>query len=161
MVGGPLKALKGITVELLVNVLARSTLGLLSAIVLSFLAWRVIGVSFDRPELSLGWFFLMQALLVGGAAAVPTALAWWNTQSSRRIQLLSVVLILGTAVVGAWLVNEIRGVDTQYALFRGVLRVPVFSRNYMFVSMMLGAVFGGNAVAAALYLYRALRHRES
>ena len=161
MVGGPLKALKGITVELLVNVLARSTLGLLSAIVLSFLAWRVIGVSFDRPELSLGWFFLMQALLVGGAAAVPTALAWWNTQSSRRIQLLSVVLILGTAVVGAWLVNEIRGVDTQYALFRGVLRVPVFSRNYMFVSMMLGAVFGGNAVAAALYFYRALRYRES
>ena len=161
MVGGPLKALKGITVELLVNVLARSTLGLLSAIVLSFLAWRVIGVSFDRPDLSLGWFFLMQALIVGGAAAVPTALAWWNTQSSRRIQLLSVVIILGTAVVGAWLVNEIRGVDTQYALFRGVLRVPVFSRNYMFVSMMLGAAFGGNAVAAALYLYRALRHRES
>lgn len=141
--------------------MARSALGLLSAAVLSFLMWRMVGVSFDRPELSIGWFFLMQALIVGVAAAVPTALAWWNTQSSRRIQLVSVVLILGTAVAGAWLVNEIRGVETTYALFRGAQRVPVFSRNYMFVSMMLGAVLGGNAVAAALYLYRSLRHRES
>lgn len=161
MVGGPLKAIKGITIELLVNILARSALGLLSALVLSFLVWRMIGVSFDRPELSIGWFFLLQASIVGGAAAVPTAFAWWNTQSSRRIQLMSVALILVTAIASAWLVNEIRGVDTEYALFRGVLRVPVFSRNFMFVSMMFGGVFGGNAVAAALYLYRALRHRES
>jgi len=149
------------TTELLVNVLARSALGILSAIVLSFLVWRLIGVSFDRPELSICWFFLLQASIVGTAAAVPSAFAWWNTQSSRRIQLMSVALILVTAVASAWLVNEIRGVDTQYALFRGVLRVPVFSRNYMFASMMFGAVFGGNAAAAALYLYRALRHRES
>ncbi len=149
------------TFELLVNVLARGALGLLSAIVLSFLIWRLIGVSFDRPDWSLVWFFLLQALIVGGAAAVPTAFAWWNTQSSRRIHLLFFVLILGTAVVGAWLVNEIRGVETHYALFRGVQRVPVFSRNHMFVSMMFGAVLGGNAVAAALYLYRVLRYRES
>ncbi len=149
------------TIELLVNLLARGALGLLSAIVLSFLIWRVTGVSFDRPDLNLGWFFLMQASIIGGAAAIPTALAWWNTQSSRRIQLVFVVLILATAVASAWLVNEIRGLETQYALFRGVLRVPVFSRNHMFVSMMFGAVLGGNAVAAALYLYRALRHREN
>ena len=149
------------TTELLVNVLARGAIGLLSAIVLSFFIWRLTGVSFDRPELGLGWFFLMQASIVGAAAAVPTAFAWWNTQSSRRIQLVFVVLILGTAVASAWLVNEIRGVETEYALFRGALRVPVFSRNYMFVSMMFGAAFGGNAVAAAFYIYRALRHRES
>lgn len=73
------------TTELLVNLLARGALGLLSAIVLSFFIWRLTGVSFDRPDLNLGWFFLMQALIIGGAAAVPTALAWWNTQSSRRI----------------------------------------------------------------------------
>ena len=148
------------TTELLVNLVARGALGLLSAMVLSFLIWRLTGVSFDRPDLSLGWFFLMQAWIVGGAAAVPTVLAWWNTQSSRRIQLVSVVLILGTAVASAWLVNEIRGVDTHYALFRGVLRVEVFSRNYMFVGMMFGAVLIGNAMAATLFVYRAMRYRE-
>ena len=147
--------------ELLVNVVARGALGLLSAIVLSFFIWRLAGVSFERPDLGLGWFFLLQASIVGVAAAVPTVLAWWNTQSSRKTQLVFVVLIFVTAVAGAWLVNEIRGVETRYALFRGVERVPVFSRNYMFVSMMYGAVLGGNAVAAATYLYRALRYRES
>ena len=149
------------TIELLVNVLARSAMGLLSAMVLSFLIWRLTGASFNQADLNLGWFFLMQAWIVGGAAAVPTAFAWWNTQTSRRIQLMSVVLILGTAVASAWLINEIRGVETNYALFGGVRRVQVFSRNYMFVGMMSGAVLGGNAVAAALYLYRVLRHRES
>ncbi|MDA0770957.1 MAG: hypothetical protein O2821_12155 [Chloroflexi bacterium] len=147
--------------ELLVNLLARAALGIFSAIVLSFLTWRLAEASFDVRTLSLGWFFLVQAALVGVAAAVPTALAWWNTQSSRRIQLLLVVVTLGTAVVSAWLVNEIRGVETYYALFGGVRRVPVFSLSHMFVGMMFGAALGGNAVAAALYVYRVLRHRES
>ena len=149
------------TFELLVNVLARGALGLLSAMVLSFLLWRAAWVSYDMAELSLGWFFLVQAMIVGGAAAVPMAFAWWNTQSARRTQLLIVVITLMTAVAAAWVVNEIRGVETHYALFRGVQRVPVFSRTHMFVGMMFGAVLGGNAVAAALYIYRALRHRES
>ncbi len=149
------------TIELLVNVLTRGTLGLFSAIILGFVIWWLTWVSFSTSDLSLGLFFLVQASIVGGAAAVPTVFAWWNTQSSRRIQLVFVVIILVTAVVGAWLVNEIRGVETHYALFRGVQRVPVFSRDHMFVSMMFGAVLGGNAVAAALYVYRVLRYRES
>lgn len=150
-----------ISFELLVNVVARSALGLLSAIVFGFFMWRLTGVSLNKLDLSLGWFFLVHASIVGVAAAIPTVFAWWNTQSSRRIQLMFVVLIIGTAVVSAWLVNEIRGIETNYALFRGVQRVPVFSRNHMFSSMIVGAVLGGNAVALALYLYRAMRHRES
>ena len=149
------------TFELLVNVLARGALGLLSATVLSFLIWRTAWVTYDMADLALGWFFLVQALIVGGAAAIPMAFAWWNTQSSRRIHLVVIVLTIGAAVATAWVVNEIRGVETHYALFRGVQRVPVFSRTHMFVGMMFGAVLGGNAVAAALYIYRALRHRES
>ncbi|MCI0440719.1 MAG: hypothetical protein L0177_16560 [Chloroflexi bacterium] len=148
------------TIELLVNALARGALGLISAIVLSFFIWWLTWVSFNTSDLSLALFFLVQASIVGGAAAVPTVFAWWNTQSSRRIHLALVVLTFGTAVASAWLVNEIRGVETRYALFRGVLSVPVFSLSHMLVSMILGAALGANAVAAALYLYRALRHRE-
>lgn len=149
------------TIELLVNALARAAVGLLTAIVISFLFWRLTEVSFDTSDLSVGWEFLVQATIVGGAATVPTAFAWWNTQSPRRIQLVSVVLILATAVAGAWLVNEIRGLETHYALFQGVKRLQVFSRTHMFVSMVFPAVLGGNAVAAAFYIYRAMRHRES
>ncbi|MCH8186897.1 MAG: hypothetical protein IH862_12430 [Chloroflexi bacterium] len=87
-------------------------------------------------------------------------MAWWNAQSSGRVHGLFVVLTLGTAVLSAWLVNEIRGVETHKALLQGVLRVPVFSLSHMLTGMMSGAVLGGNAVAAAFYLYRALRHRE-
>lgn len=75
--------------------------------------------------------------------------------------MVSVAVILIAAVAGAWLVNEIRGVETYYALIRGVRRVPVYSLTHMFVGMMLGAVFVGNAVGAALYLYRVIRHREA
>ena len=148
------------TIELLVNVLTRGTLGLFSAIILGFVIWWLTWVSFSTSNLSLGLFFLVQASIVGGAAAVPTVFAWWNTQSPRRILLVLAVLTFGIAVASAWLVNEIRGVETHSALFRGVLRVPVFSLSHMLVSMIFGAALGGNAVAAALYLYRVLRHRE-
>ena len=149
-----------VSLELLVNISARGAFGLFSATVLSFGFWWLTRVSFSTSDLGLTWFFLVQASIVGGAAAVGTVFAWWNTQSSGRVRWLSVVLTLGTAVVGAWLVNEIRGVETYNALFRGVLRVPVISISHMLASMIFGAVLSANAVAAAFYLYRALRHRE-
>ena len=149
-----------VSFELLLNVLARSVFGLFSAAVLSFAFWWLTWVSFSTSDLGLPLFFLVQASLVGGAAAVGTVLPWWNTQSSGRVRWLSFVLVLGTAVAGAWLVNEIRGVETHSALFRGVLRVRVFSLSHMLASMISGAVLSANAVAAAFYLYRALRHRE-
>jgi hypothetical protein len=149
-----------VSLELLVNVLARVALGLFLATVLSFTFWWLTWVSLNTSNLGLNSFFWVQASIVGAAAAVGTVPAWWNTQSSGRVHWLFVVLTLGTAMASAWLVNEIRGVETHKALFRGVLRVPVFSLSHMLASMMLGAVLGGNAVAGAFYLYRALRHRE-
>jgi hypothetical protein len=149
-----------ITIELLVNVLARGALGLFSAIVFSFFIWWLSWVSFNTSNLTLGLFFVVQASIVGSAVTIPTAFAWWNTQSPRGIHLAFVVVTFGAAVASAWLVNEIRGIDTRYALFEGVLSVPVFSISHMLVSMILGAALGGNAAAAALYLYRALRQRE-
>ncbi len=149
-----------VSLELLVNVLARGAFGLFSAAILSFVIWWLTWLSFSTSSLGLSSFFLVQASIVGGSAAVGTVLAWWNTQSSGRVRVLSFVLTLGTAVMGAWLVNEIRGVETRNALFQGVLRVPVFSLSHMLTSMISGAVLGGNAMAAAFYLYRALRHRE-
>jgi hypothetical protein len=145
---------------LLITFLARGVLGLLSALALTFLIWRASEVTVDTSGLSVGLEFFLQALIVGVAAAVPTAFAWWNTQCTRRIQFVFVVYILIAAVASAWVVNEIRGVETHYALFAGVTRLQVFSRTHMFIGMMSGAVLGGNAMAAALYLYRAIKYRE-
>ena len=150
-----------LSLELLVNVSARSVFGLFSATVFSFGFWWLTWVSFNTSNLGHDLaFFLVQASIVGGAAAVVTVLVWWNTESSGRVRWLAFVLTLGTAVVGAWLVNEIRGVETHNALFQGVLRVPVFSLSHMLSGMIFGAVLSANAMAAAFYLYRALRHRE-
>lgn len=149
------------TFELLVNVLARGSLGFFAALVISFFMWRLTELTLNTSDLSLGLRFLMWASILGGAAAVPTVFAWWNTQSPRRVQLVFIGLTLGTALASAWLVNEIRGVETQYALFRGVQRLQVLSVSHMFVSMFFGAALGGNAAAAAFYIYRVLRHRES
>ena len=149
-----------VNIELLVNVSARAVFGLFFATVLSFIFWRLTWVSLNTSDLGLTWFFLVQASIVGVSAAIGIGFAWWNTQSSGRTRWLAVVLTLGAAVAGAWLFNEIRGVDTHYALVRGVLRVQVFSISHMLASMMSGAVFIGSAMAAAFYLYRALRYRE-
>lgn len=149
-----------VSLELLINVLARGALGLFSAAALSFGFWWLTWFSFNTSDFGLTSFFLMQASIMGAAAAVPTVFVWWNTQSSGRVHWLFFIIILGTAVVGAWLVNEIRGIETHNALVGGVLRVPVLSLSHMQTSMLAGAVFGGNAAAAVFYLYRVLRHRE-
>ena len=149
-----------VSVELLVNVLARGLLGLFLATILGFGSWSLIRDSIQTPNSDSASFFLVHAAMMGGPAALGAAVAWWNTQSSGRAHWLTVFLTMGITVASTWLVIEIWEVDTYYALFRGVLRVPVISTRDMLTKMMTAAVLSGNAVAAALYLYRALRHRE-
>ena len=150
-------------VELLINIAARSAVGILSAIVLSLIVWwgTRIFLRLNPGDLGLGMYFLTQAAIIGGAATVAVVLSWWNTQSSRRVQWLSTALTLGATVFSAWLFNEIRGIETHYALARGVLRVEVFSVSHMVSSLLIGAVLGGNIFAATLYLYRVVRHNEA
>ena len=91
-----------VNLELLINVSARGVFGLASAAALSFGVWWLTWVSFSTSGLGRDLaFFLVQASIVGGTAAVATALAWWNTQSSSRVHWLSFALILATAVVSA------------------------------------------------------------
>lgn len=149
-----------LNIEILVSVLARGVFGVFFAAMFSFIFWRLTSALVDIYNLGTTLYFLAQASIVGVPAAVGIAMAWWNTQSSGRVLWLAVVLTLGTAVAGAWLVNEIRGVETHYALAQGVVRVQVLSVGHMLSSMMAGAVFIGNAIAATFYVYRALRHRE-
>lgn len=148
------------SVELLVNLLARATLGVFLATAASFGVWWFSWVSSNTSDLDMGLFFLVQASIIGGSAAAVTSLAWWSTQSSPRVRWLSGIATVIVAVFGAWLCNEIRGIDTHYGLFAGVFRVPVFSLSHMLSSMMLGAVVAGNATAAVFYTFRAVRHRE-
>ena len=149
-------------VELLINIAARSAIGILSAIVFSLIVWwgTRIFLRLNPGDLGLGRYFLTQAAIIGGAATVAVVLSWWNTQTSRRVHWLSTALTLAATVFSAWLFNEIRGIETHYALARGVLRVEVFSISHMVSSLLLGAVLGGNIFAATLYLYRFVRHNE-
>ena len=148
-------------VELLINIAARSAAGILSATVFSLVVWwgTRIFLRLNPADLGLGMYFLTQATIIGGAATVVVVVSW-NTQSSRRVHWLSTALTLGATVFSAWLFNEIRGIETHYALSGGVLRVEVFSIRHMVSSLLIGAVVGGNIFAATLYLYRAVRHNE-
>ena len=149
-----------INIELLINISARAAIGLCVSAAASLGFWWLMWTSYRVSSENLPIFFLVQALIIGGPAALGSIIAWWNTQSSRKINWLFIALVIATAVVSGWLWNEIRGVKTYYALFGGVLRVEVFSLRHMIVGMIIGAVVGGNAMGAVFYLYRALRHRE-
>ena len=146
--------------ELLIIVTARGFLGLFLAAILGFGSWSVIRDSIQTPNSDSALFFLAQAAMAGGGAGMGAAVAWWNTQSSRRVHWLSALLTVAAAVVVTWLVLEIWGVYTYHALFGGVYRVPVISTSDMLTKMVTAAVLSANAAAAALYMYRALRHRE-
>ena len=98
---------------------------------------------------------------MGVPAGIAVIFAWWNTQSPQRIQVMFIVLALFASVICAWSANELRGVETHYALVNGVLRVPVFSIRHMLASMLFGAVMGGNFVAGAFFLCRSLKYREN
>ena len=149
-----------VSTELLIIMLARGALGLFLSAILGFGSWSLIRIFIPTPNSDSASFFLVHAAMIGGPAAVGAALAWWNTQSSGRVHWLTVFLTMGITVVSTWLIIEIWEVDTYYALFGGVHRLPVISTRDMLTRLMTGAVLSGNAAAAAFYLYRALRHRE-
>ncbi|MDP6513011.1 MAG: hypothetical protein QF878_07485 [SAR202 cluster bacterium] len=151
-----------IDVEILIIVVVRGTTGLLSSTVISLMFWwgtRAF-LKLNASDLGQDVYFLTQAVIFGASATLVIALSWWNTQSPPRLQWLFAVLTLGITILSAWLFNEIRGIETHYALVGGVLRVEVFSIRHMVSSMMMGAVIGGNIFAASLYLYRVTRYNE-
>ncbi|SVA27341.1 uncharacterized protein METZ01_LOCUS80195 [marine metagenome] len=150
-----------INLELLVTVFARAVFGLFAAIALSTVIWSFFWVSFSPSPEELASFFLLQTLVVGIPAGLAVIFAWWNTQSPQRIQVMFIALALFASVISAWGTNELRGVETHYALANGVLRVPVFSVRHMLASMLFGAVLGGNLVAGVFFLYRSLKYREN
>ena len=147
--------------ELLVTVITRGLFGFFAATALSTVIWSLFWVSFRPSSEELAPFFLLQTLIVGVPAGIAVIFAWWNTQSPQRIQVMFIVLALFASVICAWSANELRGVETHYALVNGVLRVPVFSIRHMLASMLFGAVMGGNFVAGAFFLCRSLKYREN
>ena len=95
-----------INMELLVTVIARGVFGLFAAIVLSTVIWSLFWVSFRPSSEELASFFLLQTLIVGIPAGLAVIFAWWNTQSSQRIQVMFIALALFASVIGAWGTNE-------------------------------------------------------
>lgn len=146
--------------DLLLAILVRGIAGIFLGILLGYGLWVVAWLFFQSMTLGTAGFLLTQALVVGTSAGLGVVAAWWNMESPRNVQLLAVILTLGTATLTTWLAIEILGVETYAALFGASRRMPVMSIGDMLGKMIFFAVLSGNLAAAGFFLYRALRYRE-
>ena len=146
--------------ELLVSAIARLLAAVFFSVVLIVLTWAFVKVFLQPSASDPTMYFLKHALLVGGAASVGIIPAWWNTATPLVTNFKMALTVVIVSMLSSWVLNEIRGVETHYALFGGVHRVEVFSVRYMLEGMMAGAVIGGNLTGLGFYSYRGLIYRE-
>tara|TARA_B100000749_G_scaffold170916_1_gene131646 strand:+ start:173 stop:628 length:456 start_codon:yes stop_codon:yes gene_type:complete len=146
--------------ELLVSAIARLLAGVFFSTVIVVLSWAFVKVFLQPSASDTTIYFLKHALLVGSAASVGIIPAWWNTATPLKTNVIMALTVLVIAMLSSWVLNELRGVETYYALAGGVHRVEVFSVRYMLEGMMTGAVIGGNLGGLCFYSYRGLIYRE-
>ena len=86
--------------------------------------------------------------LVGMAlgAGIGASIAWWDTEARRRYLFGAVMVVIGIAVLGAWIGQQM--VSVQIGATRGAVQ--------RFVPVALGAVAGGNVAAFTIYFARRL-----
>jgi len=113
--------------------------------------------------------YAMAIIAIGFAAILDTLdgrvarLIKGSSKVGKELDSLTDVISFGVApgfIMYFWVLNEIRGVETHYALFAGVHRVEVFSVRHMLEGMLAGAVIGGNLIGLGFYIYRGLIYRE-
>ncbi len=146
--------------ELLVSSIARLLAGVFFSTILVVLVWSFVKVFLQPAASDTTMYFLKHALLIGSAASVGIIPAWWNTDTPLITSLKMALTVLIVSMLSSWVLNEIRGVETHYALFAGVHRVEVFSVRHMLEGMLAGAVIGGNLIGLGFYIYRGLIYRE-
>jgi hypothetical protein len=148
------------TTEILIGVIVRGVLGVFLAVFLGLSVWMITWLYLQTVALGSTSFIVVQSAVVGAPAGLGAAVAWWNTESGRKVRGFALLVAIGAAFLGAWLAVEVRGIDTHFALFGGSSRVEVLSLGNMVATLTFASVIMGNATAAAFYIYRATRHRE-
>jgi len=140
--------------------LARGLLGLACSTICGFLAWLAIWSYVHGPALTGSTFIATLALVVGVPSGLITAFLWLNLESPRRIRWLFAFIALGVAIAAPYLVVLVKGVNTYYGLFFGVLRLPVIDVADSLYTMLIASSVAANVVAAILATYRMTKYRE-
>lgn len=146
--------------DIVLVVLARGLLGLAFSAISGFVVWLAIWSYVHGPALSGSTFVAILALVVGTPSGLAAALLWRNAESPRRVRWSFALTALAVAVVAPYVVMQVKGVDTYYGLFGGVLRLPVIDVTDALYTMLVSSAVSTNVVSAALATYRMGRYRE-
>ena len=141
-------------------IVARALLGVFSSVGLAMVVWVVSQLFLRDLSVASGGYFLTQALVIGAPAGVGAVAAWWSPDAPAMQRWAQVALMPVATGLGAWLVLEVRGVETYYALFGGSQRIEVVVQGDMLGTLVVAAVVIGNAIGGALHIWRVVRYRE-
>ena len=140
--------------------LARGLLGLACSAISGFVVWLAIWSYVHGSALTGNTFIVTLSLVIGVPSGLITAILWHNLETPRRIRWLFALIALGVAIVAPYLVVLIKGVNTYYGLFFGVLRLPVIDVSDSLYTMIIASSVAANAVAAVLATCRMSKYRE-
>ena len=140
--------------------LARGLLGLTCSAISGFVVWLAIWSYVHGPALTGTTFIATLALVVGVPSGLITAILWNNLESPRRIRWLFAFIAVGVAVAAPYVVVLLKGVETYYGLFFGVLRLPVIDVADSLYTMLIASSVAANGIAAVLATYRMSKFRE-
>lgn len=150
-----------ISLESAAWILIRTLLGVFISTALSIVVWVLSQLFLRDLALATTSFFITQSLVIGIPAGVGAVAAWWNPDTAGRLRFIYAAIIPIATALCAWLVVEIRGVQTYYALFGGSYRISVIVQGDLLGTLIVSSVLGGNIIAASFYIYRLIRHRET
>ena len=146
--------------DIVLVLLARGLLGLACSAISGFVVWLAIWSYVHGPALTGTTFVALLALVVGIPSGLITAILWNNAESPRLVRWVFALVALIVAVAAPYVVMLIKGVETYYGLFGGVLRLPVIDVSDALYTMLITSSVAANAVAAVLATYRMAKHRE-
>ena len=149
------------SLESAIWIFARLFAGVFLSVVLPAVVWVLSRLFLQYLTLETGVIYITQALIIGIPAGIGAVAAWWNPDAPTRMRVLSALLIPPATALCAWITLQIRGVYTYYGLLAGTHRVPVIDIGDLLSTIIVASVIAANALAAALYIYRLIRHREA
>lgn len=140
--------------------LARGSIGLVAAAVCGFGVWYTFWNTVSGGASTDQQFIGILALVVGIPSGLATAIIWRNGESPPRVRWTFAAIALLTAILAPFVAVQITGVYTYYALFGGVLRLPVIDVADALMTMLVASTVAANVVSAALMTYRMARYGE-
>ena len=129
------------------------------SIVAAFVAWVMVWW-IQGARVGTDAFFLIQGAVTGLAAGSVAAFFWWNTETPSRIQWYFLAAALLAAVAAPYIVIQFSEIDTYNTLIGPNRRVAAIVKGDLISTMIFSSAIGANIVAAALGMYRMLKHRE-